>query len=31
METRDLIQLREETISCNLKAFNKYDKKNIIL
>lgn len=30
METRDLIQLHEETFDCNLRAFNKYDK-NIIL
>ena len=31
METRDLIQLREETISCNLKAFDKYSKKHYTL
>ena len=31
MEIKDLIQLYEETISCNLKAFDKYSKKNIIL
>ena len=29
METRDLIQLREETVSCNIKLFDKYNK-NII-
>ena len=27
METRDLIQLHEETFDCNLRAFNEYDKK----
>ena len=31
METRDLIQLHEETISCNLKAFDKYSKKHYTL
>ena len=31
METRDLIQLREETISCNLKAFNKYNRQHYTL
>ena len=31
METRDLIQLHEETFSCNLKAFDKYDKKHYTL
>ena len=31
METRDLIQLCEETISCNLKAFDKYSKKHYTL
>ena len=31
METRDLIQLREETISYNLKAFDKYSKKHYTL
>ena len=31
METRDLIQLREETVSCNIKLFDKYDKKHYTL
>ena len=31
METRDLIQLHEETFNCNLRAFNKYDKKHYTL
>ena len=31
METRDLIQLREETINCNIKLFDKYDKKHYTL
>lgn len=31
METINLIQLREETISYNLKAFDKYDKKHYTL
>ena len=31
METRDLIQLHEETFNCNLKAFDKYDKKHYTL
>ena len=31
METRDLIQLHEETISCNLKAFNKYNRQHYTL
>ena len=31
MEIRDLIQLHEETISCNLKAFDKYSKKHYTL
>lgn len=29
MEIKDLIQLHEETISCNLKAFDKYSKKTL--
>ena len=31
MTTRDLKQLAEETFDCNLKAFNKYDKKHYTL
>ena len=31
METINLIQLHEETISCNLKAFDKYSKKHYTL
>ena len=31
METIDLIQLHEETLGCNLRAFNKYDKKHYTL
>ena len=31
METRDLTQLREETVSCNIKLFDKYDKKHYTL
>lgn len=31
METRDLLQLREETVSCNIKFFDKYDKKHYTL
>ena len=31
METRDLIQLHEETISCNLKASNKYNRQHYTL
>ena len=31
METRDLIQLREETISCSIRLFDKYDKKHYTL
>ena len=31
METRDLIQLHQETISCNLKAFNKYNRQHYTL
>ena len=31
MEIRDLIQLHEETISCNLKAFNKYNRQHYTL
>ena len=31
METRDLIQLREETVSYNIKLFDKYDKKHYTL
>ena len=31
METINLIQLHEETFNCNLKAFNKYDKKHYTL
>ena len=31
METRDLIQLHEETFDCNLRAFDKYDKKHYTL
>ena len=31
METRDLIQLHEETFDCNLRAFNKYNKKHYTL
>ena len=31
METKDLIQLREETISCNIKLFDKYSKKHYTL
>ena len=31
METRDLIQLREETINCNINLFNKYKKYHYTL
>ena len=31
METINLIQLREETISCNIRLFDKYDKKHYTL
>ena len=31
METKDLKQLAEETLDCNLRAFNKYDKKHYTL
>ena len=31
MKTKDLKQLREETISCNSKAFNSYNKQNYTL
>ena len=31
MEIRNLIQLHEETISCNLKAFNKYNRQHYTL
>ena len=31
METINLIQLHEETISCNLKAFNKYNRQHYTL
>ena len=31
METINLIQLREETVSCNIKLFDKYDKKHYTL
>ena len=31
METRDLIQLHEETFDCNLRAFDKYSKKHYTL
>ena len=31
MTTRDLKQLAEETFDCNLRAFNKYDKKHYTL
>lgn len=31
METRDLIQLREETVSYNIRLFDKYDKKHYTL
>ena len=31
MKTKDLKQLAEETFDCNLKAFNKYDKKHYTL
>ena len=31
METIDLIQLQDETLSCNLRLFNKYDKKHYTL
>ena len=27
MKTKDLKQLAEETLDCNLRAFNEYDKK----
>ena len=27
MTTKDLKQLAEETLDCNLRAFNEYDKK----
>ena len=27
MTTKDLKQLAEETLECNIKLFNKYDKK----
>ena len=31
METINLIQLHEETISCNIKLFDKYSKKHYTL
>ena len=31
METRNLLQLHEETLDCNLRAFNKYNKKHYTL
>ena len=31
MKTKDLKQLAEETLDCNLRAFNKYDKKHYTL
>ena len=31
MTTKDLTQLQEETINCNLKAFNKYNKQHYTL
>ena len=31
MKTKDLKQLAEETLDCNLRAFNEYDKKHYTL
>ena len=31
MKTKDLKQLHEETINCNIRAFNKYIKLNYTL
>lgn len=31
MTTKDLTKLHEETFDCNLRAFNKYDKKHYTL
>ena len=31
METRDLTQLHEETFDCNIRLFNKYNKRHYTL
>lgn len=31
MKTKDLKQLAEETLDCNIRLFNKYDKKHYTL